>query len=347
MENEELRLNVSLLRRRVPNLTSAAKAVGLRPATVSNLCTGKISVGKSEVRTLVALAELAKCSLDELIIRGEKIEMIETKIKTLDLFAPLAKGGTVGLIARPGMGQLVVLSELFDRLKKDGYVTMLLMPEGNPKEIQEMLPYVDSVSHTIDETYEKMSSAGKDIIFAADKSHVAKGTIYELQERLSAVGIDNVTTLLLDLSGESMDEDLPFGPLETVWQFDADLAARHIFPAVNPLLSTSSVLEGTHVDQNHFFVQQRALKLMRRYRELRSLVNVRGFDALPASEQQTFKRGERLEAYLSQPFYVAEEYTGQKGKSVSLAETLKDVQAILDGSYDVKDALELKYVGTL
>lgn len=347
MENEELRLNVSLLRRRVPNLTSAAKAVGLRPATVSNLCTGKISLGKSEVRTLVALADLAKCSLDELIIRGEKIEMIETKIKTLDLFAPLAKGGTIGLIARPGMGQLVILSELFSRLKKDGYVTMLLMPEGNPPEVAELLPYVDVVAHAMDEMYEKMASAGKDIIFAADRSHVAKGTIHELQERLSEAGIDNVTTLLLDLKGEAMDEELPYGPLETVWQFDADLAARHLFPAVNPLQSTSSVLEGAHIDQNHFYIQQRAQKLLRRYRELRSLVQVRGYDSLPASEQQIFKRGERLEAYLTQPFYVAEEYTGQTGESVGLNETLKDVQAIIDGSYDATDIEDLKYVGTL
>ena len=89
---ENIRLNVSLLRRRVPNLTSAARDVGLRPATVSNLCTGKIPVGRAEVRTMVALAELAQCSLDELILRGENVEMIETKIKTLDLFAPIVKG---------------------------------------------------------------------------------------------------------------------------------------------------------------------------------------------------------------------------------------------------------------
>ena len=66
--------------------------MGLRPATVSNLCTGKIPVGRAEVRTIAVLASLAKCSLDELILRGESVEMIETGIKPLDLFAPLAKG---------------------------------------------------------------------------------------------------------------------------------------------------------------------------------------------------------------------------------------------------------------
>src|SRR6185312_4204496 len=252
MEKENLRLNVALLRRRVPNLTSAAKSVGLRPATVSNLCTGKISVGKSEVRTLVALADLAECSLDELIIRGEKIEMIETKIKTLDLFAPLAKGGTVGLVARPGMGQLVVLAELFYRLKSDGFTTILLMPEGNHPELDDILTDVDIITRSIEETYEKIASNGseKEIAFATDKGHVVTGGIYELQERLQKTGIETVTTFLLDLTGEVMDDDFPYGPLETLWQFDADLSARHKFPAVNPISATSSVLEGAHMDQN-------------------------------------------------------------------------------------------------
>lgn len=349
MERDNLRLNVSLLRRRVPNLTSAAKAVGLRPATVSNLCTGKISVGKSEVRTLVALADLAECSLDELIIRGEKIEMIETKIKTLDLFAPLAKGGTVGLVARKNMGQLVVLSELFYRLKTEGFTTILLMPKGDFPELLDVLGNVDITTQSIDETYEKITALGteKEIAFAADKGHVVTGGIYELQERLQQIGMESVTTFLLDLTGEVMDEEMPYGPLETLWQFDADLSARHRFPAVNPVVSTSSVLEGAHMDQNHFFIQQRAQKLLRRYRELRSLVNVRGEENLPTSEMQTFKRGERLEAYLTQPFYVAEEYTGQKGESVNLQDTLKDVQAILDGAYDSQELERLNYVGKL
>jgi F-type H+-transporting ATPase subunit beta len=349
LENESLRLNVALLRRRVPNLTSAAKSVGLRPATVSNLCTGKISVGKSEVRTLVALADLAECSLDELIIRGEKIEMIETKIKTLDLFAPLAKGGTVGLVARPNMGQLVVLAELFYRLKSEGFTTILLMPEGNHPELDDILPDVDIITRSIEETYEKIAANGseKEIAFATDKGHVVTGGIYELQERLQKTGIETVTTFLLDLTGEVMDEDFPYGPLETLWQFDADLTARHKYPAVNPVSSTSSVLEGAHMDQNHFFIQQRAQKLLRRYRELRSLVSVRGEEKLPSSEVQTFKRGERLEAYLTQPFYVAEGFTGKKGESVSLQDTLKDVQAILDGSFDSQDVEKLSYIGKL
>lgn len=346
---EDLRLNVALLRRRVPNLTTAARSVGLRPATVSNLCTGKIPVGRSEVRTLVALADLAECSLDELIIRGEKIEMIETKIKVLDLFAPLAKGGTVGLVARPGMGQVVVLAELFYRLKQDGYVTAILLPEIESQDLNDIIDSADIVAHSIDEAYEAIASRGKDseIIFASDRSHVVSGHIQELQGRLEAVGVNTVTTVLLDLRGEAVDEDLPYGPLETLLQFDADLAARHKYPAVNPVYSTSSVLEGAHLDQQHLLIQQRSQKLLRRYRELRSLVNVGGLERLPANEVQTYKRGERLEAYLTQPFYVAEAFTGQKGESVSLQDTLQDVRKILDGAADSTEAEALNFIGKL
>lgn len=346
---DNLRLNVALLRRKVPNLTSAAKNVGLRPATVSNLCTGKIPVGRSEVRTLVALATLAECTLDELIIRGERVEMMETGIKTLDLFAPLAKGGTVGLVARYGMGQLVVLAEMFHRLRKAGFTTVLLNPEGEYPEVEDILSEMDYVTSTKEDAYDIMASQGKtkNIAFAADRSNVLTGDIQSLQQRLEDIGIDSVTTFLVDLRGEAVDEDLPYGPLETLWQFDADLAARRIYPAVNPIYSTSSVLEGAHVDQQHLTIQQKAQKLLRRYRELRSIVQINGLPKLPEAEQATFHRGERLEAYLSQPFYVAEEFTGVKGENVKLTETLEDVRKILEGTYDSADIEKLTYKGKL
>ncbi|WP_047985823.1 ATP synthase beta subunit C-terminal domain-containing protein [Ornithinibacillus californiensis] len=346
---ENIRLNVSLLRRRVPNLTSAAKSVGLRPATVSNLCTGKIPIERAEVKTLVALASLAQCSLDELILKGEAVEMIETKIKTVDLFAPISKGGTVGLVARPGMGQLVLLAELYYRLKQEGYASVLLKPEGDHPEVNNITDHVDVIVDSIEEAYEKITSLGaeKDVIFTADRSHVLSGEIFELQDRIQDVPVKTVTTLLLDLKGEIVDEDLPYGPLETLLYFDADLAARHSFPAINPIFSTSSVLEGAHLDQNHLHIQQRARKLLRRYRELRSIVSVRGLEKLPASDQETYHRGERLEAYLTQPFYIAKEYSGIEGESVDLTSTLNDIRKILDGGADAIAPKEMTYIGTL
>lgn len=346
---ENLRLNVDLLRRKVPNLTTAAKSVGLRPATVSNLCTGKIPIGRSEVRTLVALASLAECTLDELVIRTDRIEMIETGIKTLDLFAPLVKGGTVGLIARPGMGQLAVLEEMLYKLKKDGYFTILLKPVGTHPELQDIIEDVSFVCHSIDEVYETIANAGKnaEIAFASDRSHVITGEIHNLQQSLFEIGIENVTTFLVDLKGEAVDEDFPFGPLETLWQFDADLAARHQYPAINPIYSTSTLLEDSLHDQNHQQIQKIAQKLLRRYRELRSIVSVHGTEILDENEKTTFKRGELLEEYLTQPFFIAEEFTKKQGESVSLLDTLHDVRKILEGAYDSIEKEELHFIGKI
>ena len=346
---ENIRLNVALLRKKVPNLTSAAKSVGLRPATVSNLSTGKIPVGRAEVRTIVALAELAGCSLDELILRGESVEMIKTGIKTLDLFAPIAKGGTVGLVARPGMGQLVVLAEMLYRLKSEGYVTILIKPKGSRPERDDILDDVDYVTNNIEETYKVMLKEGteKDYVLTADRSYVISGEMFTLQETFDDNGISQVTTFLMDLKGEAVDEDLPYGPLDTLWQFDADLAARHKYPAINPIYSTSSILEGSYLDPVHHSIQQRAQKLLRRYRELRAIVNVHGIERLPAAESQIYKQGEKLEAYLTQPFFVAEAYTGKKGEDVKLEETLNDVKRILENPSSISEANELNFIGSL
>lgn len=342
-----IRLNVALLRRKVPNLTTAAKSIGIRPATVSNLCTGKIDLGKAEVRTLVGLATLANCSVDELILRGEKLNMIETQIKTLDFFAPLVKGGTTGIVARPGMGQIVILAELMHRFKESDYTTVFLLPKTNYPALEGTTELADTVTASIDETFSKLTSQNGEVIFITDKSYVVSGELFDLQERLVDERVQNITTILVDLSGEVVDEEMPYGPLETLWQLDADLATRHQFPAVHPIYSTSSLLEGTDLDQRHFNLRQRAQKVLRRYRELRSVVAVHGIEKIPASELETFKLGERIEAYFTQPLFVAEAYTGQQGKAVLMAQTLQDVENILDGKANRFSVEELRYRGSL
>lgn len=342
---EEIRLNVSLLRKRVPNLTTAAKNAGMRPATVSNLCTGKIDLGKAEVKTLVGLAELANCKIDDLIIRGEKRKMIETKIKALDFFAPLVKGGTTGLVARPGMGQVVILAELLHRFKETDLKTVFLAPTDEHPELEGTIELADQITRGLEDTLEAIRRFGEQAVLVTDKEHVDSGMLFELQEALG--NQDSTTTLLVDLSGKVSDDDFPFGPLETVWQLDADLAARHQYPALSPLYSASSILDERDADEQHFQLRQRARNLLRRYRELRSIVQSQGEGRLPSAEVETYRRGERLEAYFTQPFYVAEEFTGQAGKTVPLEQTLSDVAAIMDGRTDEQDVAQLQFIGSL
>ncbi len=303
--SENLHLNVALLKRNVPNLTTAARAVGLRSATVSNLCTGKIPVGRAEVKTLVALADLAKCTLDELIIRSDIFKRIETGIKVFDLFAPLVQGGTTGLVARTNMGQLVVVAEIFDRLSKQGYRSIFLQTIDDYQNIQDVRSTADHVFRNIDDLFDYILTVEdkEKLVLATDRSVLLSGVLYIFRDRMKDAGFPPITTLLFDPSGEVVDEEDPYGPLDTLWQFDMDLVARKVYPSVNPVLSTSTILEDALLDSTHLAIQRKAKKFLRRYREIRYLVNEIGLDRIHQDDIQHFHRGERLEAFLAQPFF--------------------------------------------
>ncbi|WP_127580255.1 hypothetical protein [Paenibacillus koleovorans] len=346
--NDDLQLNVPLLRRRVPNLTSTARAAGLRPATVSNLCTGKIPIGRAEVRTLATLAMLAGCTLDELLIRGGGAGMLETGIKCLDLFAPLVRGGAVGLVARPGMGQLALLTELMLRLKGRETATVFWVPANRAKGVDEAAQEAERACESLQETFEAVVSLReeRDVLLAADRETVLSGEWFELRERLQLAGARHVTLLLVDTRGEAVDEEAPYGPLDTLWRFDMGLIARGMYPAIDPVASTSILSEGAQLDTVHLALQQRARKCLRRYRELRTLVEARGIEP-PEHERQRYRTGERLEAFLTQPFYLAEPFTGRKGVTVPLADTLGGVRRILEGAADEMEPQALLYSGRL
>ncbi|HYG58281.1 MAG TPA: hypothetical protein VD902_09505 [Symbiobacteriaceae bacterium] len=344
---DDLQLNVPLLRRRVPNLTVAARSVGLRPATVSDLCTGKIPVGRAEVRTLAALASLAGCTLDELVLRGPGAGMIETGIKVLDLFAPLVRGGTVGLVSRKGLGQMVLLAELLRRLRQRAFATVVWTPAAAHKGLDEVLREAEATGGTAEEIYRLVSAlrADRDVIVAADREVVLSGELAALKERLAEPGARPVTFALMDAVGEAPDEDVPYGPLETLWRFDVELFARRIVPAVDGVFSTSTLLEGAQLEATHQAVQQRARKLLRRYRELRQLAAAGGGERVLESERMAFQRGERLEAFLTQPLYVAEPFTKIAGEWVTPGDTLEGVRRIMDGAADQREVSELVMIG--
>ena len=346
---EELHLNVSLLRARVPHLTAAAREAGLRPATVSNLCTGKIPIGRAKVQTLAKLASLAGCTMDELIIRGSHKGMIETGIKTLDLFAPVARGGTIGIVAGPHSGQMVMLAELMRRFRTQRFATVFWKPAAASVGIDDVAGESEFTCLSFEEVWRTIAACARraEVVLGADRSVVLSGELLRLNEKLEAEGIRTVTTILVDTGGTAIDEELPYGPLDTSLKFDADLAARGLYPAVDPVASVSVILEEAPPGSAHLTVQQRARKLLRRYRELRPLVAAGLADRLPGQDLKQVHRGERLEAYLSQPFFVAEPYTGKPGAWVPLQDALEDVKRILDGGADHMTVDELKFAGRI
>ncbi|MDF2715691.1 MAG: F0F1-type synthase beta subunit-like protein [Paenibacillus sp.] len=345
--HEDLQLNVPLLRRRVPSLTTAARAAGLRPATVSNLCTGKTPVGNAEVKTLVILASLAGCSVDELIIRGGQLSMIESGIKAIDLLAPIVRGGTLGLVGRTGSGQLVMLAELCNRMKRRGYATIFWKPVHEVNGIGNVTDAAEYTFTDSSEVYEHIAAFRneRDVFLGVDRTVVLSGELSTLRNRLEQIGTRPLTTAIVDILFEAVDEETPYGPLDTFLKFDLELSTRALFPAVDPVFSTSTMLEGALLEASHQTVQQRARKLLRRFRELRPLVNARGLDILVNSDLLSYIRGERLEAFLTQPFYVTEAFTQKNGEWVSLQHTLDGVRRILDGAADQKDVQHLLYTG--
>src|SRR5919199_1260580 len=348
---ERLQLNVSLLRRRVPNLSAAARSIGLRPATVSDLCTGKIPIGRAEVRTLVGLSALAGCSLDDLVLRGAASGLLETGIKAVDLLAPLVRGGVAGLIARPGVGQLVLLAELCRTLKlQRGFATVLWLPDEDTPLPEELLAEPEASVRELDELYTLLAQLGaeQDVFVVAERRRAVSGELLELRARLQESGTRPVTFALYDAYGEAGDsETAPFGPLDTLWQLDLDLAARTLYPAINPLASTSTLLEAAQVEAVHLGLAQRARRLLRRYREWRGGVAGGGGGHLPERGEEEYRRGERLESFLTQPFFVAEPFTRRPGVWLPVRETLADVRRILDGGADDVDPKRLAYSGRL
>ncbi|TYS17607.1 helix-turn-helix domain-containing protein [Rossellomorea vietnamensis] len=344
-----IKLNTALLRRRVPNLTSAAKAVGLRPATVSNLCTGKIPVGRAEVKTIVALASLANCTIDELLIRDSGLEMIESGIKVVDIFCPIVKGGKIGFIARAQMGQLVLLNELIIRLKDKGFQMIFVDENSTVPDVAEARAACDHVCQSTEEVFSllKKMENKEDIILIADRAMVKSGELFAMNEEFERAGFPNITTFLYDPSGEAVDAEDPYGPLDSLIPFDLDLATRHMYPAVQPVQATSTLLEDALLGTNHLSIQRRARKLLRRYREIRVLVNNIGEERIPESEMDLYHRGQRLESFLTQPFYAAEAFTNLKGEYVPLEVSLAGVQKIIDGGADSISAEQLKYIGKL
>jgi len=232
-------------------------------------------------------------------------------------------------------------------MRLSGYTTVFWKPESEDTRLNCVIDETNIICNTLEEVHEYMYSnqSDNDLLLIADRSVVLSGELFKLNKLMEELHQGEMTTILVDILGEAIDEDIPYGPLDTLVKFDVTLSRRGIYPSIDPIYSTSTMLEGERVRNEHLNVQQRARKLLRRYRELNILVNIQGEDILTGKDILTYKRGQRLEAFLSQPQYVVEDITGKNGRWVSLQDTLDDVKGILDGAYDNMEVKQLLYIG--
>ncbi len=299
--------------------------------------------------------------------------LLETGIKIIDLLAPLVHGGAVRLSGPPtGVGIMVNLGEFTRRLAIRGrgctvYVGRQERPlaaadltrEWREQGIDRLIATVVGQHDARDDGRRALetaltiavhfAAAGRDVLLAIEESAVARQDLTRVRAAWShAGGHGTVTCVLLDIWGNGVPRDSADGSVDgTHLVFDAARAQRRMYPAIDPLRSTSELLHGAALAAEHLPVADRARTLLARFQELMPTVKGEGDASLSADDRAVFARGRRLELFLTQPYHVAEAFTGLPGEDVPLARTIADVAEIVAGRHDGIPERFFAYTGTL
>ncbi|MGO0063683.1 F0F1 ATP synthase subunit beta [Brevibacillus fluminis] len=173
----------------------------------------------------------------------------------------------------------------------------------------------------------------------------------QLQERITSTKKGSVTSIqAIYVPADDYTDPAPattFAHLDATTNLDRDIAALGIFPAVDPLASTSRALTPAVVGQEHYDVARGVQKILQRYKELQDIIAILGMDELSDEDKLTVARARRIQRFLSQSFHVAEQFTGNPGQYVPLKETVRSFKEILDGKHDTLPEAAFLYVGTI
>ena len=299
--------------------------------------------------------------------------IFETGIKVIDLLAPMAEGGMNGLFADTGLGKQVITEEIAQHIRSrhSQCALICLSIDESSYETSELMQVIHEGSLEFGmvmvfeqvvapDTARRIIQAGLTIA-AHLQSHGYKTLIIADRQVMTScerTGLDvfktrtaqqAVTTLLLG-TGDDYTRYQQSGLLNTFDGYilcNRELFKRRIYPAIDPLQSGSRLLIEGLVSPAHRSVAQQMRQLLERYYELRKLVEAHGEGSLTTEDRQTFRRGQRVEQFLTQPFVVAEPYTDIPGEYVSLDETIRDFEALLSGQYDHVPEQHFWMVGTI
>jgi F-type H+-transporting ATPase subunit beta len=160
----------------------------------------------------------------------------------------------------------------------------------------------------------------------------------ELQERITSTNKGSITSVqAIYVPADDYTDPAPataFAHLDATTNLSRDIAALGIYPAVDPLASTSRILDPLIVGQDHYQVAQMVKGTLQRYKDLQDIIAILGIDELSDEDKLIVARARKIQKFLSQPFFVAEQFTGYKGKYVALADTIKGFREIVEGKYD-------------
>src|SRR6266581_4871782 len=246
-----------------------------------------------------------------------RTEILETGIKVLDLLTPYVKGGKIGLFGGAGVGKSVLIQEMITRVAKNfGGVSV----------------FAGAVERTRE---------GNDLFIEMTESNVIKDTALvfgQLQERITSTRGHSITSMqAIYVPADDITDPAPhttFAHLDATTVLSRAITEKGIFPAVDPLDSTSRIVDAKYIGQEHYDVAREVQRILQRYKELQDIIAILGVDELGEEDKVVVQRARRIERFLSQPMFVAEQFTGQPGVFTPIEETISSFKAIAEGKYD-------------
>jgi F-type H+/Na+-transporting ATPase subunit beta len=325
--------------------------------------------------------------------QATETEQLVTGIKVVDLLAPYAKGGKIGLFGGAGVGKTVTIMELINNIAKahggfsvfagvgertregnDLYHEMIesgvIKPDGKgskaalvygqmneppgararvaltgltvaeyfrDKEGQDVLFFVDNIFRFTQAGSEVSALLGR-IPSAVGYQPTLATDMGNLQERITSTDKGSITSVqAIYVPADDLTDPAPatsFAHLDATTVLSRQIAEIGIYPAVDPLDSTSRILDPRVVGEEHYRVARDVQKILQAYKSLQDIIAILGMDELSEEDKLTVARARKIQRFLSQPFFVAEVFTGSPGKLVDLDDTIKGFDAICKGEYD-------------
>jgi F-type H+-transporting ATPase subunit beta len=338
--------------------------------------------------------------------QSTETEILVTGIKVVDLLAPYAKGGKIGLFGGAGVGKTVLIMELINNVAKahggfsvfagvgertregnDLYHEMIdsgvIKPEGTgskaalvygqmneppgararvaltgltvaeyfrDKEGQDVLFFVDNIFRFTQAGSEVSALLGR-IPSAVGYQPTLATDMGNLQERITTTNKGSITSVqAIYVPADDLTDPAPatsFAHLDATTVLSRQIAEIGIYPAVDPLDSTSRILDPRIVGDEHYRVAREVQKVLQTYKSLQDIIAILGMDELSEEDKLTVARARKIQRFLSQPFFVAEVFTGSPGKLVDLESTIKGFDAICKGEYDHLPEAAFYMVGTI
>ncbi len=342
----------------------------------------------------------------EFIDQSTEAEILVTGIKVVDLLAPYARGGKVGLFGGAGVGKTVIIMELINNIaKKHGGYSVFAgvgerTREGNDL-YQEMMESgiikTDGPGSKVALIYGQMNEPpgararvgltgltvaeyfrdeeGQDVLFFVDNifrftqagsevsallGRIPSAVGYQptlatdmgaLQERITTTKKGSITSVqAIYVPADDLTDPAPatsFAHLDATTVLSRQIAELGIYPAVDPLDSTSRMLDPRVVGEEHYKVARDVQRVLQTYKSLQDIIAILGMDELSEEDKLTVARARRIQKFLSQPFHVAEVFTGTPGVFVNLEDTIKAFKGIVAGDYDDLPEVAFHMVGTI